>query len=450
MFTARLKFQLLGLCCLSSSVLADNPLVTHMFTADPTARVFEDKVYIYPSTDVVCEEGFGNNGFCMPSYNVFSSSNLHDWQDHGTIVDQTDVPWGKKDGFGMWAPDAIEKNGTYYFYFPDIPLDESGFRRIGVATSKSPAGPFTVNKDYIKGVSGIDPNVFIDDDGQAYLYFGGGEKLYVAKLQPNMVELASEPQEVKGLPSKYKEGPFLFKRNGLYYFTFPHSPSGSEELAYAVGDSPLGPFEYQGMFMQRWRDGIWTNHHSVVEYEDQWYVFYHHHQISQNQHLRSMRADKLFFDNRGHIQMVTPTERGIGTPPASAKLQIDRYSMLSDKGVKVSKVTGNELPANWQVDWVENGAWLNYDRVDFEQGQAQKVIVQAASQTQGGTVEVRLGGPKGEIIALVPVRNTGGWGKWQTFEAPLNTKLTGVNNLSFVFTGAKQGYLFNIDWVSFK
>ena len=124
--------------------------------------------------------------------------------------------------------------------------------------------------------------------------------------------------------------------------------------------------------------------------------------------------------------------------------------MLSDKGVKVSKVTGNELPANWQVDWVENGAWLNYDRVDFEQGQAQKVIVQAASQTQGGTVEVRLGGPKGEIIALVPVSNTGGWDKWQTLEAPLNTKLTGVNNLSFVFTGAKQGYLFNIDWVSFK
>ncbi|MEP1448981.1 MAG: family 43 glycosylhydrolase [Paraglaciecola sp.] len=450
MIACRLKLTLLGLCCFSSSILADNPIVTHMFTADPTARVFENKVYIYPSTDVVCEEGFGNNGFCMPSYNVFSSSNLHDWQDHGTVVDQSDVPWGKKDGFGMWAPDAIERNGTYYFYFPDIPLDESGFRRIGVATAKSPEGPFTVQDNYIAGVSGIDPNVFIDDDGQAYLYFGGGEKLYVAKLKSNMVELASAPQEIEGLPAKYKEGPFLFKRNGVYYFTFPHSPSGSEELAYATGDNPLGPFKYQGMFMQRWRDGIWTNHHSIVEYENQWFLFYHHHQISQDQHLRSMRADALFFDNAGRIQAVIPTERGIGTPLATAKLQIDRYSMLSDKGVKASKTSGGLLPANWQVDWVENGSWLNYDRVNFEQGKSKKIMVQAASQTAGGTVQVRLGGPQGEIIGEVAISGTGGWKKWQTFEAPLKAKLTGIHNLSFVFLGAEEGYLFNIDWVSFK
>lgn len=433
-----------------NNAMADNPIVNHMYTADPTARVMNGKLYIFPSTDVRCEEGFGNNGFCMPSYNVFSSTNLNDWTDHGLIVDQTDVPWGKKDGFGMWAPDAIEKEGKYYFYFPDIPTDKSAFRRVGVAIADKPEGPYTVMDNYIAGIDGIDPNVFIDKDGQAYIYWGGGEKLYGAKLKDNMVELASKPQVISNLPTKYKEGPFMFERNGIYYFTFPHAPDRNEELSYAIGDNPLGPFEYKGIFMEMWRDKQWTNHHSIVEYNKQWYVFYHHLEMSNDHHLRSIRADYLNFNADGSIAIVTPTERGIGIADATKKIQIDRYSRHSDNNVKVSMNSNYKLPGNWIVDYVKNNGWVNYDRVDFGQGDLTQIEIFASSESKGGVVEVRLGGSQGELIASVPVKNTGNWKKWQSFKAPLSKKLMGVQNLSFVFKADHKNYLFNIDWVRFN
>nr|PMH87371.1 hypothetical protein BCU57_07325 [Shewanella sp. 10N.286.48.B5] len=213
----------------------------------------------------------------------------------------------------MWAPDVIEKNGKFYFYFPDIPKDKSVFRRLGVAIADKPEGSYTVQTQPIKGIDGIDPNAFVDEDGQAYLYWGGGEKLYVAKLKDNMTEIVGKPQVIEGLPSSYKEGPFMFKRDGQYYFTFPHAPQGSEELAYAIGDNPMGPFEYKGLFMERWRDSQWTNHHSVVEYQGQWYVFYHHQKLSGQKNLRSMEAEYLNFNTDGSIQKVIPTLQDHGS-----------------------------------------------------------------------------------------------------------------------------------------
>ncbi len=444
----KLTTVLLGILMGLTAVMADNPLVKHMYTADPTARVMNGKLYVFPSTDVVCEEGKGNNGFCMPSYNVFSSENMFDWIDHGLIIDQTDVPWGVKDAFGMWAPDCIEKDGKYYYYFPDMPIDTSAFRRIGVAVAKHPEGPYKVEKNYMKGVDGIDPNVFIDDDGQAYLYWGGGDKLMGARLKTNMKELASEPVKLNDLPGKYKEGSFMFKRNGIYYFTFPHSPHGSEEIAYATGDNPLGPFEYQGRFLERWKDGCWTNHHSVVEYKGQWIVFYHHHDISKNQHLRSMCADYLNFNADGSIQEVIATYRGIGVCPASNEIQIDRYSRHGEKAIGVSRV-GNELPANWQLDYITNDSWVQYDRVDFKEGNYKEVAIRSSSAAKGGTIEVRLGGAEGKVLAIVEVGSTGSWNTWQTFSAPLQTKTEGIQNLVCVFKG-EDGNLFNVDWVQFK
>ena len=156
------------------------------------------------------------------------------------------------------------------------PADGSAFRRIGVAIAQQPTGPFVPEPDYIQGIGGIDPNIFIDDDGRTYLYFGGGEQLNVVELNEDLVSIKGQVAVVQGLPAGYKEGSFVFKRNGIYYFTFPHAPGASEEIAYAMGKSPLGPFEYQGVIIDRWTDGCWTNHHSIVEYRGQWYIFYHH------------------------------------------------------------------------------------------------------------------------------------------------------------------------------
>ena len=175
---------------MSLTASAQNPIIRDQYTADPTARVFGGKIYLYPSHDIHPPVGQRQDWFCMADYHVFSSENLTDWHDHGVILTQEAVPWGKPDGYSMWAPDCVEKNGTYYFYFPDAPKGGRGFG-IGVATAKSPEGPFTCEPQPIKGISGIDPCVLLDDDGSAYIYWGGGG-IRGGKLKANMKELDGE------------------------------------------------------------------------------------------------------------------------------------------------------------------------------------------------------------------------------------------------------------------
>ncbi len=427
---------------ISFQFFAQNPLVTHMYTADPTARVFNGKLYVFPSTDVVCEEGKGENGFCMPSYNVFSTSDLTNWTDHGKIIDQTDVPWGKKDGFGMWAPDCVEKNGTYYYYYPAPPLDKSGFRRVGVATASKPEGPYTLEKSYIKGINGIDPNVLNDDDGKSYIYFGGGKELFVAELNEDMKSIKGTAKKIEGMPTGYKEGSFMFKKDGLYYFTFPHDKSGSEEIAYATGKNPMGPFEYQGKIMARFKDGIWTNHHSIVQFKKQWYIFYHHHDISKNQHLRSMRADSLFFDKKGKILETKATLRGIGITNTDKAIQIDRFS--DAKNLKVSRLNDKNV-VGWQLDYIKNNAFVTYNSVVFDK-RYKKVKYRVSSGAQGGKIKLFI---DNKLISTTEVPSTGNWNKWEIVETKINKKLKGVKNIKLVFEGGKE-YLMNIDWIKFE
>ena len=170
----------------STAAFATNPLIMDQFTADPTARVFDGRIYVYPSHDIPEPPGYTGRPkwFVMEDYHVFSSDNLTDWKDHGVIVTRSGVPWADQNVYAMWAPDCVFKDGKYYFYFPAMAKD-GGFR-IGVAVADKPDGPFKPLANYIDGVKGIDPGVLIDKDGQAYLYYGAG-KLYVAKLKPNMV-----------------------------------------------------------------------------------------------------------------------------------------------------------------------------------------------------------------------------------------------------------------------
>ena len=198
---------------IASTLQAQNPVIRDQFTADPTARVFNGKVYIYPSHDIPSPIDRLKEWFCMADYHVFSSTNLTDWTDHGVILTQNKVPWVQPDSYSMWAPDCVYKDGKYYFYFPSTPQGEGrrGFS-IGVAIADSPEGPFTPEAEPIKGVGGIDPCVLIDTDGEAYIYWSG-RGISVAKLKPNMKELASEPMQIQGLPDGFKEGPKDIKQN---------------------------------------------------------------------------------------------------------------------------------------------------------------------------------------------------------------------------------------------
>lgn len=291
--------------------VAQNPIICDQFTADPTARVFNNKVYLYPSHDIIPPEGQRQDWFCMADYHVFSSDNLSDWTDHGVILRQEDVPWGNPEGYAMWAPDCIQKGDKYYLYFPDRPREGRGFA-IGVATAERPEGPFTCESEPIQGVTGIDPCVLIDEDGIAYLYWSGAG-LQGARLKDNMTEIEGEPtaeHTMQGLPEGFKEGPFVFKRNGWYYLTFPwvRHEGGTETLAYAMSRTPLGPWDFKGIIMSEHANGCWTNHHSLVEFRGQWYLFYHHNSLSPNDDKRrSVSIETVVFRPDGTIQQIYPT-----------------------------------------------------------------------------------------------------------------------------------------------
>lgn len=419
---------------------AQNPFVMDQFTADPTARVFEGKVYVYPSHDINC----GTDWFCMKDYHVFSSENLVDWTDHGVILSQEQVPWVDTTRNAMWAPDAYLKDGKYYFYFPAIADSTKGIRgnTIGVAVSDTPYGPFVPEPMPIKGVFGIDPNVFIDRDGQAYLYWAG-MGLRGAKLKDNMLELASEPQLITSLPEGFKEGPFLFERNGIYYFTFPRVIEKTEALVYAMGDNPLGPFEYKGIIMDEHPSECWTNHHSIVEYKGQWYLFYHHNDLSPHfDKNRSIRVDSLFFNEDGTIRKVTPTERGVGIVPATREIQVDRYSALSEAGASIAFLDTTNTFAGWKAILASKDAWLTFNRVEFG-GSERAVVIRALSET-GGTIGIDLlgGNATTQISAGIPA------GKgWQTVRVRFDGVPAGVRDLRLRLEDAGP---VEVDWIRFE
>ncbi len=313
------------------------PLVSHIFTADPSAHVFKGKIYIYPSHDIESDTKRNDDGgsFDMKDYHILSMKKIGGKvTDHGVALDIKDIPWV---GRQLWAPDAAFKNGTYYLYFPA--KDKDDIFRMGVATSKSPVGPFKAEPAPIKGSFSIDPCVFKDTDGSFYMYFGGiwGGQLQrwktgtydpkgklqdnnqpalfpkIAKLSDDMLSFSEEAKDVKILDKEGKEllagdntkrffeAAWLHKYNGKYYFSY--STGDTHLIAYATGDNPYGPFTYQGVVLNP-VDG-WTNHHSIVEIKGKWYIFYHDVQISGKTYLRNLKVTELKHNPDGSIQTIT-------------------------------------------------------------------------------------------------------------------------------------------------
>jgi GH43 family beta-xylosidase len=431
-------------------IFAQNPFIRNQFTADPTARVFEGKVYVYPSHDIPSPVERLKEWFCMADYHVFSSENLTEWTDHGVIVSQDKVPWVYPEGYSLWAPDCIYRDGKYYFYFP-APVKDTLIGRgmmVGLAISDKPYGDFVPQPEPIKGVFGIDPCTLIDKDGQAYIYWAGFGGLLGAKLKDNMIELASEPVAIRELPAPdkgLKEGPFVFEREGKYYFTFPWVKNNTTELlAYAMGDNPLGPFEMKGEIMDESPVGCWTNHHSIIEYKGQWYLFYHHNDLSPKfDKNRSVRIDSLTFNPDGTIQKVIPTLRGVGISDAQKNIQLDRYSKLSSTGASIDFIDTTNTFNGWKTVLSENGASVQYNSVDFGNKGLKTVKVNALSTT-GTKLLVRTGGQNGTLIAEINIpKDTA---QWTETGASLLHIPDGINDLSVSQDGSG---IVEIDWIRF-
>ncbi|NCU04038.1 MAG: family 43 glycosylhydrolase, partial [Chitinophagaceae bacterium] len=305
-------------------------------------------------------------------------------------------------------------------------------------------GPYIPQATPIAGVRGIDPNVFIDKDGQAYLYWSAGN-IYGAKLKANMLELDSEVKILGELPTKgLKEGPFVFERNGIYYMTYPHVENKTERLEYAIGTNPLGPFKIVGAVMDESASGCWTNHHSIIPFKNQWYLFYHDKDYSPKfDKARSVRIDSLSFNADGTIKKVIPTLRGVGVTAANKQIQIDRYTQLSEQGVSIAFIDTLNTFKGWKTNFNAAGAWLQYNTVDFGKKPLKRVTVNAMS-TDGAVLQVRANSINGPVIAelLIPKSS-----EWKLTKAAVLKPQTGVHNL---FVVSKDGKQVEADWISFE
>ncbi|PLT44713.1 Xylosidase/arabinosidase [Paenibacillus pasadenensis] len=319
----------------------NQPLVTHIYTADPSAHVFEGKLYVYPSHDLDHERVSNDNGdqYDMEDYHVLSMDAADaPCVDHGQALHVRDVPWASRQ---MWAPDAACKDGKYYLFFPA--RDEDGIFRIGAAVGERPEGPFRAEPSWIDGTFSIDPAAFVDDDGRAYLIFGGlwGGQLEkwqagafdpdaagptgdepalgprAAELADDMLSLRSAPAELSivdadGRPiaagdeeRRYFEGPWMHKHQGRYYLSY--STGTTHKIVYATSDDPLGPFVYQGTILEPVVG--WTTHHSIVEWDGKWYLFYHDSSLSGGaDNKRCVKFTELHHEEDGSIRTVRPYE----------------------------------------------------------------------------------------------------------------------------------------------
>ena len=451
---------------------AQNPIIRDQFTADPTARVFNGKVYLYPSHDIFPPEGQRQDWFCMEDYHVFSSENLTDWTDHGVIVTQNKVPWVRPDSYSMWAPDCVEKNGKYYFYFPSVPDGAMRGFGVGVAVADSPVGPFVCEPEPIKGINGIDPCVLLASDGNAYIFWGAGR---CAKLKDNMKELADDtPKEkvkwgerefemygvncLKDLPSRQAEGPFAFEANGWYYLTYPYVREKTEVLGYAMSKNPMGPYEYKGIIMAE-HPNCWTNHHSIVNFKGQWYLFYHQNAFSPNDDKRrSAQIEKLYFNADGTIQEVKPTLRGVGINQATERIEIDRFSTASSDVTSQLIDTVNTF-RSYEATLPVKGSWLKYNDIDFSCLTDGYMII-SAKATGNTKFFIREKAADGKILAKVemtvkPETPAGApamfrrdfTNQWLTLTAPLEYTPKGVSDLVITCEGDAG---VSVDWVQFK
>ena len=293
---------------------AQNPFIKHMYTADPSARVFNDTLYVYPSHDPDTATGFN-----MVDWHVFSTTDMKNWNDHGVALSLKDLKWAKK---YAWAPDCAFYNGKYYFYYPT----DQDF--IGVAVGDRPYGPFAdpIGKPLITrqtpGVVNnrdlIDPTIFIDDDNTPYLIFGQND-VNIVKMNKDMISFSDSVRVIKGT-DHFFEAVWMHKYNGKYYLSY----SGDDKILYGIGDSPYGPFTYKGVILDKMNS--FTNHHSIVNYKGAWYLFYHNSDLYFSKHpndngakgwkgihpfRRSICVDYLYYNEDGTIRQVKPTKQGV-------------------------------------------------------------------------------------------------------------------------------------------
>ena len=439
----KLRYLAAGALAFVATVcIADNPLVSHVYTADPAARVFNGRMYVVTSHDLDTQASYD-----MVDYYMFSSDDMINWRDHGIVFDvNRDTTWANL----AYAPDMIYRNGKYCLYFPN------GANGIGVAVSDSPTGPFSdplgqalvsrstpnANVQWL-----FDPGVFVDDDGQAYLYFGGGAPGNARVIRLNSDMISTSGSAITLNVPNFFEALYMHKRNGVYYLSYSTTPATGFRIDYMTSSSPTSGFTHRGTILPNpWQNGN-NNHHSILEHNGQWYIFYHNRAVANERGAssfqRSINVDRLFYNSDGTIQQV------INGPAGVPKLKnVDPFVRNEAETIDDEQGIETEGPPTGtrNLAFIENGDWVQISNVDFGSGYG-GFEAAVASATNGGTIEIILDNLNNAPVGRVNVGSTGGWQNWQTVSAPLSTA-TGLHNLYLRFSGGSS-YLFNVDWWRF-
>ena len=432
---AKMMITFLGMITLFTMVEADNPIIQTIYTADPAPMVHNDRVYLYTSHD---EDVLENNFFTMKEWQCYSSTDMVNWTDHGVAASLKSFSWTGDNG--AWAPQGIYRNGKFYLY---CPIHMKG---IGVLVSDYPWGPFTdpLGKPLVSGGSGdIDPTVFIDDDGQAYLYWGNPYLKYV-KLNTNMTSYSGGVQEINltvasfgkrsntERATSYEEGPWFYKRNNLYYMVFAGGPI-SEHIAYSTSSSPTGPWTYRGVIMPT-QGGSFTNHPGVIDFKGNSYLFYHNAALPGGGGFkRSVCIEQFKYNADGTIPTINMSKNG---PAPVANLDpydtVQAETICWESGVETAVCSEGGM----MVTDISNGDYIKVKSVDFGDG-ASSFKVRAASGSSGGSIELRLGSQTVSLVGTCNISNTGGWTTWKTFECEVNN-CSGVKIFSWFLKGSGE------------
>ncbi len=439
---------------LALSCLADNPIVQTYYTPDPAPMVWKDTLFVYTGHD---EDVTVNNFFTMNDWRVYSTTDMVNWTDRGSPLSHKTFNWS---GGKAWAAQCIPRDGKFYWYVT-AGKGTGSQPAIGVAVSDNPTGPFKdpLGKPLVsQSWDDIDPTVFIDDDGQAYLFWGN-PKLYWVKLNKDMTsysggvnvtnmttaQFGTRTKDNAERKTTYEEGPWFFKRKDLYYMVYAAGPL-PEPIGYSTSSNPTGPWTYRGEIMANTNTGSFTNHSGIVDYKGRSYFFYHTGKLpGGGGYKRSTAVEEFKYNADGSIPKISMTTQG-PSPVDSLNpySRVEGETMAFSSGVKVGQKTANGV----YLSQIHNGDWIKLRAVDFGAGGAKSVEASVASAGQGGTIELRLGSQTGRSIGTISVGNTGGATSWKSVAATV-TGAVGVQDLYLVFKGSGSGELFNLDWWRF-
>lgn len=426
---------------MGASLNAQNPIVQTKYTADPAPMVHNDTVFLYTTHDEDDADGFK-----MQDWLLYSSTDMVNWTDHGVVASLKDFKWLNKDN-GAWAEQCIYRNGKFYMY---CPVHGNG---IGVLVSDSPYGPFTdpLGKPLVwqrEHWYDIDPSPYIDDDGQAYLYWGN-PNVYCVKLNEDMISYSGEIIKQEKAPEFYQEGPWLYKRNNLYYLAFA-STCCPEGIGYATSNNPLGPWKFAGHIMPRTEKSR-GNHPGIIDYKGKSYVFGLNYDLMHldgtldHHERRSVSVAELEYNQDGSIKEI-PYWNENGVSPTNVFNPFQRVQAETMAWGRVIKTRQNTERGVYVTD-IDNNDFIKLQNVDFGKKGA-KQIEATLSSIASGIIEVRIDNKDGNVVAQIEIASTGNLDSWKTFTAKVS-KVKGVHDLYFVFKSDTEDFM-KFDYWQFK